>query len=312
MERIKSILLCVDVTARAFDAGDGLPSDVLSAIAETNWVAENSGASVTVMAVVVEEVVDAGTLDLARLRLKDTVVPLIGNDDGNGGNDGDVGVAVSHGTAFVEIIRKVLRDHHDLVVVAPRQTSLVHRTLVGSVSLHLLRKCPCPVLVAPRLSEQGPRVVLSAVALHELTPRVLAMSARVVELRGGRWHVFHCPEYPAEGGMRLRGASVAETEEYEAAVRKEAWDKLHELCDPLAEQTGVTPKFWMSEGNPSEQVGLAARELNADLVVLGTIGRSGLVGRLIGNTAEKVINSIECSILAVKPEGFVSPVTLED
>ncbi len=302
VERFDSILLCVNVAAKGFDGEDGPPLEVLSAVSGANWVRQQSGAKLTVMAVVEEEEVDEETLEFARHRLREAVASRL---------DGDVEVVVAQGVAYVEIIRQVLRGSHDLVVVGARKSSLVHRTLVGSVSVHVLRKCPCPVWVAPRRAEDGPRVVLSAVALHTLTPRVLELSASVVKLRGGRWHVFHCPEYPLEGGMRLRGASVAETEEYEAGERKKAWDALHELCDPLEKETGVKPKLWMAEGLPSEQIGLAVRELGADLLVLGTIGRTGLPGRLIGNTAERVLASVECSVLAVKPDDFETPVTLD-
>ncbi len=302
MDSFNSILLCVDVAARGFDADESPPLEVVSAISKANWIREQSGASVTIQAVVEGEDVDAETLDLARLRLKDSVLSRL---------DGEAQLVVSQGSAFVEIIRQVLRDKHDLVIVAARKSSLVHRTLVGSVALNLLRKCPCPVWVTPRRSDPGERVVLSAVAMHDLTSSVLELSAAIVKLRGGKWNVFHCPEYPREGGMRLRCASVQETEEYEAGVRKEAWKQLHEMCDPLAEETGVTPKLYMSEGLPSEQISLAVRELGADLLVLGTIGRAGIAGRLIGNTAEKALATIECSILAMKPDGFETPVTLD-
>ena len=49
-------------------------------------------------------------------------------------------------------------------------------------------------------------------------------------------------------------------------------------------------------------------ELDADLVVMGSIGRTGIPGFIIGNTAEDMMQAINASILAVKPAGFVSPV----
>ncbi len=49
-----------------------------------------------------------------------------------------------------------------------------------------------------------------------------------------------------------------------------------------------------------------------DLLVMGTVCRTGLAGFLIGNTAEKVLSEVNCSVLTVKPEGFVTPVTLGD
>jgi nucleotide-binding universal stress UspA family protein len=48
-----------------------------------------------------------------------------------------------------------------------------------------------------------------------------------------------------------------------------------------------------------------------DLIVMGTVGRTGIPGFLIGNTAETVLRQVNCSVLAVKPEGFVTPVKIE-
>lgn len=52
----------------------------------------------------------------------------------------------------------------------------------------------------------------------------------------------------------------------------------------------------------------ATKRLSADVLVMGTLARSGLTGFLIGNTAEQVLKDINCSLLALKPEGFISPI----
>jgi len=48
-----------------------------------------------------------------------------------------------------------------------------------------------------------------------------------------------------------------------------------------------------------------------DLVVMGTVGRAGISGFITGNTAERLLPRIPCSLLAVKPSGFESPVSLD-
>ena len=53
-----------------------------------------------------------------------------------------------------------------------------------------------------------------------------------------------------------------------------------------------------------------ASELTAELVVMGTVGRTGIPGYIIGNTAESVLGELDCLILAVKPAEFVSPITV--
>jgi universal stress protein E len=61
------------------------------------------------------------------------------------------------------------------------------------------------------------------------------------------------------------------------------------------------------EGLPEDVIPQLAEELDAELVVIGTIGRQGISAALIGNTAEHVIDKLNCDVLALKPAGFVSP-----
>jgi nucleotide-binding universal stress UspA family protein len=64
------------------------------------------------------------------------------------------------------------------------------------------------------------------------------------------------------------------------------------------EPEAVIPEFVVAQG--------------IDLVVMGTVARSGIAGLLIGNTAERVLSKLPCSVLAVKPDGFVCPVSLDE
>ena len=84
----------------------------------------------------------------------------------------------------------------------------------------------------------------------------------------------------------------------------------------LAEKTGklidfLKPEKHLIKGFPSKVIPEFAQKIDADLVVMGTIGRTGIPGLIIGNTAEDILNQIHCSVLAVKPADFVSPVTLK-
>jgi nucleotide-binding universal stress UspA family protein len=64
------------------------------------------------------------------------------------------------------------------------------------------------------------------------------------------------------------------------------------------------------EGDAYEIIPRLAEEKKIDLVIMGTIARTGLPGFFMGNTAESILNQLKCSVLAIKPEGFVSPVTI--
>jgi nucleotide-binding universal stress UspA family protein len=62
------------------------------------------------------------------------------------------------------------------------------------------------------------------------------------------------------------------------------------------------------KGEAGDVIPGLAQVKQVDLIVMGTVSRSGLPGFLIGNSAEKVLPLVDCSLLTVKPEGFVSPV----
>ena len=65
------------------------------------------------------------------------------------------------------------------------------------------------------------------------------------------------------------------------------------------------------KGDPAALITDLAAEHAIDLIVMGTICRTGVAGFFIGNTAENVLQQVDCSVLTVKPEGFVSPVKLK-
>lgn len=72
----------------------------------------------------------------------------------------------------------------------------------------------------------------------------------------------------------------------------------------------LAPRRHLRKGSPRQVVPAIAGELGADLIVMGTLSRTGIPGYFIGNTAEVILNNVECSVLAIKPDGFVSPVTV--
>jgi len=70
------------------------------------------------------------------------------------------------------------------------------------------------------------------------------------------------------------------------------------------------PEVHLLKGNPAATIDGLTRDLQADLVVMGTVGRTGIPGFFIGNTAEEVLQTTTASVLAVKPRDFISPATV--
>ena len=73
----------------------------------------------------------------------------------------------------------------------------------------------------------------------------------------------------------------------------------------------LKPRAHLLKGEAYKEIPALAGKIEADIVVMGTVARTGISGFFMGNTAETILNRIDCSVLAVKPPGFVTPVTLE-
>ena len=90
-------------------------------------------------------------------------------------------------------------------------------------------------------------------------------------------------------------------------------DRLGEECKgKLGPETVkyLAPKVHLLQGNPRELIPSQVEVLRHDLLVIGSIARTGVAGLLMGNTAEAVLNEVDCSVATVKPPGFESPIHL--
>jgi nucleotide-binding universal stress UspA family protein len=95
---------------------------------------------------------------------------------------------------------------------------------------------------------------------------------------------------------------------YVEAARRQASEDLERLVASFRERH---VEATLLQGQPEDVIPEFVVAHGVDLVVMGTVARRGFAGLLIGNTAERVLRKLPCSVLAVKPDGFVSPVHLD-
>ncbi len=237
-------------------------------------------------------------------------------------------IKILEGIPFISIIQDVLQNDFDLVIKSAEGGYGPVARLFGSADMHLLRKCPCPVwLIKPDQLETIGRIV-AAVDFDEfsdvdinkdLNRQILEMSLSLAQRERAELHIVHAWNAVGEsalGGVRS-GLKKEEVAEYVAEI--EASQKRH-LSGLLEQARGwvgqavfdaVKPKTHAIKGIAQEVVAELTRTLAADLLVMGTVGRTGIPGFIIGNTAETILGGIDCSVLAVKPAGYVSPVKLQ-
>lgn len=222
----------------------------------------------------------------------------------------EVETELLHGRPAIEVVREAIRGEFDLVVKDARGTSDHKTLLVGSVDMRLLRNCPCPVWLLVPDTPRKQKCVLAAVdpladdAAHKTLNRViLELAASLTEQDEGELHVVAAWNTPGEELLRGRMPEerlieyIAQTQQ---AARKGLDDLLRRAGLP------IQPKLHFDEGLPSSVILATAAEIEPDVLVLGTVARN-LTALLMGDTADAVLRQVRCSVLTVKPEGFISP-----
>lgn len=233
----------------------------------------------------------------------------------------DKGISVEakvlRGKTSVEITREVLRDEHDLVLRVAKGKDSRRRGFFGTTGLRLLRECPCAVwLVTPATSPQY-KHVLGCIDTStgdqldaELNGKVYETAALVSQHHGAAYSILHA--WSIYGDQLLHGRMSAKAYE---DTKKHIRERVETLLDRFLEAHGSSfreSNVHLLEGDAPAVIPAFASKNEVDLVVMGTVARSGVAGMIIGNTAERILNSIECSVLALKPDSFVCPITLGD
>lgn len=236
------------------------------------------------------------------------------------------------GTSYLEIIREVLRSNHDLVIKCPESPSWLDRIFAGD-DMHLLRKCPCPVwLVKPGTADSYQRILAAVDVDDNYPPAELktrqALNGTVMELASSlavsefaELHVVHTWAAFGENSLR-NSAFINEPEDKVNAYVDQVRQHHAQLLDALMQETGaklgpdamdyIKPQRHLLKGSARKEVPALAKHLQVDCIVMGTVARTGVRGFIMGNTAETIMEQLDCSVLAIKPPGFETPVTLED
>lgn len=223
------------------------------------------------------------------------------------------------GAPFVEVVREVVKGEHDLLITAAEEEKSATAMLFGSTDLHLMRKCPCPVWIMKSSRRQRYARILAAVDISAddeveegLNRLILDLAVSVAQVEECELDIVHAWSLYAERALRSRNIlPKPEIKRMVEQTREQRQRRLQSLLDhyPMAK---LKVHIHLVKGEPGEVIPALAEERQTELIVMGTVARTGLAGFFIGNAAERVLDSVDCSVLAVKPQGFVTPVALSD
>jgi nucleotide-binding universal stress UspA family protein len=225
---------------------------------------------------------------------------------------------VTVGATFGVVVQAVLHGECDLVVKAAQPSTLLHSVLYGHLDRQLVRHCPCPVWIEKSTMRRTRERILAAVdptpftaGIPEdldrevLNETILRWAVALADTFDADLEVVHVWPFHLEVALQSRvGLTPEAVAEVGETIRSDHERALQSLLRPVAGRVG---KLHVLKGNAGEQIARLTKEASIDMLVLGTVCRKGVTGFLIGNTAETVLDQVECSLLTLKPSDFVMP-----
>lgn len=235
--------------------------------------------------------------DVQRTALQNFVRPIVG----------DVAVTFRrlHGAAAGRpIVREAEAIDADLLVIGSHGRRSVERLLLGSTSDPLVRAAMCPVLVVPRCAEPPHdgrfRRILCGIDFSPASLAAFRLGIQLAAPGDAELTLLHATEMPAE--LRDRQIAAAfDVEAVRAAAAAAARQRLEALF-PGDDAPAVRIVSRVAQGRAHQRILETARQLHADLIVLGTHRRNVVDRWLFGSTTRRVLGDAPCPVLTVRPD----------
>lgn len=230
-------------------------------------------------------------------------------------------VQVEFGKLFYTATQVAQRINADMMVKqTEEETKGLKDHIFGTQDMSLLRVCPCPLL----LHKYGTRLpfgrVMASIDVdiemtnlepNDLNQKILAWANDFASPQEASLHVVHAWFAGAENLVRYWNTDITDVEimQFTQKVQKQHADAVEQELKSIR-ATVPDLKVYLPKGHPEDVVPGVIVAQEVDLLVMGALGRTGLPGIVIGNTAETILGTVGCSVVAIKPNGFVSPVKI--
>lgn len=232
-------------------------------------------------------------------------------------HDRFAGVVLS-GIFFIELIKFTKMEEIDLICLNAAAETVGRYTEFSSNTRHLMRKSQVPVWAVAGAHKSHIGKICAAVDLAKISPEndrlnrtIIANAVELARNCGAELHIFHTWRLAGESLIRSLGAGVqldiAQWIRDELTVRRQLMMNLLDFFD----LSGIDLKLNIMEGAVQTALPDYVATQEIDLLIMGTLSRAGVGGMIIGNTAETILGRVDCSVVTVKPDTFVSPVLQE-
>ena len=209
------------------------------------------------------------------------------------------------GDPFQAIVDAAERLDADLVILGPHRRQALRDIFVGTTVERAIRLSRRPVIMVNAVPAKPYDCVLVATDFSDCSAAIVKTARKLGFLDVGRSAVLHAFESPAEGLMRRASVDVEDIKHH-LDVEKELVDKELTAFLEKVEFVPTHRTTTVIESTTAQAILEGARELKANLIIIGTHGRSGLQKLFLGNEAEEVLRDSELDVLVV-PATLAAP-----
>ena len=193
----------------------------------------------------------------------------------------------------------------DLVVMGTHGARGVRKWLLGSTAAEVIRTAPCSVLIVPPRGNphQKPsfRRILAPVDFSGFSREGLAVACELTLGYGARLELLHVRGN--NGRPAGHHAGTVSAVGSKADLNTQTEDALSSFFEEVAGRRGIPAGCNIREGHPGREIPRFAESQGCDLIVMASLGITGIDRFLLGSTAERVIGGAHCPVLVVRPSG---------
>jgi nucleotide-binding universal stress UspA family protein len=228
------------------------------------------------------------------------------------GKGAEISAQVSIGKNFIEIVKAVIVNNSDLLI----KVANASEQNFDSNDFHIMRKCPKPVWLIKAAPANRVNKILASVDLsmeqhaegRAQNRMIMDLATSLSQFKEAQLTVLSCWQLYGEQALRHGAFTRVSSEKIEGLLNSEEREYKKSLEVLLNEYAESSIEQCLLKGPPKTLIPEYVNSHEIDIVVMGTIGRSGIPGLLIGNTSETVLQAINSSVITLKPADFLSPI----
>lgn len=196
------------------------------------------------------------------------------------------------------IAEEAAKNKIAMIILGRRGRTGLKRLAMGSTAARVIGHAPCNVLVVPKAAIVEFKSIVVATDGSPYSTAAASEAIGIAKKNSSKLTVISV--VPAELATPTDVDFAATGLELLAEKEMQAAEKNAKAVKEAAQKEGVAVQAFVMTGKPADAIIETAKEKNADLIIVGSHGRTGIERLLMGSVAERVIVMSSCAVLVVK------------